>query len=70
MPWFLINKLLGSTSFNPALLKIYDGAVVPLARGVEAIVSPPLGKNLIAIARKHDRALLAMPGQRSHSNRR
>jgi SAM-dependent methyltransferase len=52
VPWFLINKLLGSTSFNPTLLKIYDGAVVPLARGVEAIVIPPLGKNLIAIARK------------------
>jgi hypothetical protein len=28
--------------------------VVPLARGFEAIVSPPLGKNLIAIARKPD----------------
>ena len=52
VPWLLLNKLLGSTSFNPTLLKIYDGAVVPLARRVEAIVPPPLGKNLIAIARK------------------
>jgi len=52
VPWFLINKLLGSTGFNPALLKIYDGAVVPLARGFEAIVAPPLGKNLVAIAGK------------------
>jgi SAM-dependent methyltransferase len=52
VPWFVINRLLGSTSFSPAMVKLYDRAVVPLARRAEAIVSPPVGKNLVAISRR------------------
>ncbi|MGC1409773.1 MAG: class I SAM-dependent methyltransferase [Acetobacteraceae bacterium] len=51
VPWFLVNRLLGSTSFNPLLMRLYDRAVVPIARGAEALVRPPFGKNLIAIGR-------------------
>jgi SAM-dependent methyltransferase len=51
IPWFILNKLLGSTSFSPALVRLYDIAVVPLARRIEAVVSPPFGKNLVAIGR-------------------
>ncbi len=51
LPWFLINKLLGSTSFNPTLVKLYDRAAVPLTRRAEALIGPPLGKNLVAIGR-------------------
>jgi SAM-dependent methyltransferase len=51
LPWFFVNKLLGSTSFNPALVKLYDRAAVPLTRRAEAIIPPPLGKNLVAISR-------------------
>jgi SAM-dependent methyltransferase len=51
-PWFLLNVLLGSTSFNPVLLRIYDRFVAPVARALEGIASPPFGKNLIAIARR------------------
>jgi SAM-dependent methyltransferase len=51
LPWFLVNKLLGSSSFNPSLVKLYDRAVVPLTRRAEAMITPPFGKNLVAISR-------------------
>jgi SAM-dependent methyltransferase len=51
VPWFVVNKLLGSSSFNPTLVRLYDRAIVPLARGAEAVIRPPLGKNLVAIGR-------------------
>jgi SAM-dependent methyltransferase len=50
-PWLLLNKMLGSTTFNPALVKIYDRGVVPMARRLESYVPPPFGKNLILLAR-------------------
>jgi SAM-dependent methyltransferase len=52
VPWLVVNKLLRSTSFSPALVKLYDRAIVPLARRAEAIVRPPVGKNLVAIGRR------------------
>jgi SAM-dependent methyltransferase len=51
VPWFLVNRVLGSSSFNPALVRLYDRAIVPIARGAEALIRPPFGKNLIAIGR-------------------
>jgi hypothetical protein len=52
LPWLVINRLIGSTSVSPALVKLYDRAVVPLARRTEAMISPPVGKNLVAIVRR------------------
>jgi SAM-dependent methyltransferase len=51
VPWFILYTLLGHSSFSPALVRLYDRAIVPLARRTEALVAPPLGKNLIAIGR-------------------
>ncbi len=51
-PWFLLNKMMGATTFNPRLVRINDKFVVPLARAVERVVSPPFGKNVILVARK------------------
>ncbi len=51
-PWFLLNKLMGATSFNPALIQIHDKFVVPGSRAVEKLVPPPIGKNIILVARK------------------
>jgi hypothetical protein len=33
------------------LVKLYDLAAVPVARRAEALITPPLGKNLVAIGR-------------------
>ena len=52
VPWLVVNRLLRSTSFSPTMVKLYDRAVVPLARRAEGIVRPPVGKNLVAISRR------------------
>jgi len=51
-PWFFLNKLLGAMSFNPGLIQIHDKFVVPVSRAVEKVVPPPIGKNIILVARK------------------
>jgi SAM-dependent methyltransferase len=51
-PWLVLNRLLGSTSFNPAFVAINDRFVVPVSRTIERIGNPPFGKNLILVATK------------------
>jgi SAM-dependent methyltransferase len=52
LPWFFLNKLLGSTNFDPRLVNIHDKYVVPISRSIERNVLPPFGKNLIAVAKR------------------
>lgn len=52
LSWLLINKMLGSITFNPTLVRIYDRLVVPVTRLGERMIALPFGKNLILIARK------------------
>jgi len=51
LPWLMLNKWLGSTSFSPMLVRINDQFLVPVSRAIEH-VPPPFGKNLIAVALK------------------
>jgi SAM-dependent methyltransferase len=53
LPWLVLNKLLGATSFNPRLAQINDRLIVPISRAAERVISPPFGKNVILVARKH-----------------
>lgn len=50
--WGLINTIGGSVHFNPRMVGIYDRYIVPVARCVESVVAPPLGKNLLLIAQR------------------
>lgn len=52
LPWFVRYRLLGSTSLSPGSVALYDRWVVPWARRLEGLVSPPLGKNLLLTAHK------------------
>jgi SAM-dependent methyltransferase len=52
VPWLVLNRLLGSTSFNPALVTLNDRFVVPVSRTIERFGDPPFGKNLILVATK------------------
>lgn len=52
VPWWLINVVGGSTTFNPRMIQIYDRLLVPVTRALEARVAPPIGKNLMLLARK------------------
>jgi SAM-dependent methyltransferase len=51
-PWWLLNTVMGKTSFHQPSLRVYDKFVVPVTRACESIIPLPLGKNLILIARK------------------
>lgn len=52
LAWLVMNTWSGRVSFNPRLIKVYDRFVVPLARCLENIVKPVIGKNLIMVAEK------------------
>lgn len=51
LPWYINFVLLGN-SIGGGSVSLYDGLVVPVMRVVERFVTPPIGKNLLLIARK------------------
>ena len=52
LPWWLNFTLLGRQNLSPGSVRLYDRAVVPLARAMESAIAPPLGKNLILVAER------------------
>jgi len=52
LPWYLINVLAGSCTFNPLLVKTYDRVVVPITRWMEHYFGAPIGKNVLVVGRK------------------
>lgn len=52
LPWWLVNTLGGKRSFDPRMARLYDRIGVPLTRAFERALRPPLGKNLILVARR------------------
>lgn len=51
VPWWIVGKVLRAKSFGGPLGPIYDRVVVPVMSRVERAVTPPLGKNLLCVAR-------------------
>ena len=51
IPWFILFTLL-RRKITPGNTALYDTLVVPVARVIESIVPVPIGKNVLAIARK------------------
>jgi SAM-dependent methyltransferase len=51
IPWYVFNTLGGKTDFNPFAVKLYDSVGVPVTKFLEGIIPPPIGKNLIAVAK-------------------
>jgi SAM-dependent methyltransferase len=49
--WYIFYRLLGK-KMKAAEVMFYDKYVVPLMKTAEKLITPPLGKNLLAIARK------------------
>lgn len=49
--WFLWMRVLGQTPRSGPLLRLWDRAVVPVARTIEARVRPPFGQSLLLVAR-------------------
>jgi SAM-dependent methyltransferase len=52
LPWLLIMKWLRSTRLSPRSVRLYDRMVVPVMSRVERLARPPIGKNVLLVARK------------------
>ena len=52
LPWWVKYRLLRSEEMEPAAVRFYDRFCVPALRRVEAVVPPPLGKNVLLVAEK------------------
>jgi SAM-dependent methyltransferase len=52
LPWLVLNKWLGNTTFNTTLINFNDKVVVPFAKFIEQQRAAPFGKNIILVARK------------------
>jgi SAM-dependent methyltransferase len=52
IPWYISACLLKKTSINVSAIKLYDRLVIPIIKPIETIVPPPIGKNLLLVARK------------------
>ncbi|HVZ30793.1 MAG TPA: methyltransferase domain-containing protein [Polyangiaceae bacterium] len=53
--WWLNFCLLKRRAFDARAVKLFDGTIFPLGHALErAIVRPPIGQSLIAVARAHD----------------
>jgi len=50
LPWWFSYRLLGR-SVTPGAVGLYDRFVVPVMRRIESAVPPPVGKNLLLVAR-------------------
>jgi len=51
LPWWLLNTLMGATAFNPFLIRVYDAVLAPLSRGIDSLIAPPFGKNILLVAK-------------------
>lgn len=50
--WYVVVKALRRRPRAGLLLRVYDGAVVPVLRRVEARLPPPFGQSLLVVARR------------------
>lgn len=50
--WYVVVKLLRGRPRAGAMLRVYDGAVVPVLRRLEARRPPPFGQSLFLVARR------------------
>ncbi len=51
IPWYISFTLLGN-SVSGGMVGLYDRLVVPVTRAIERIAPPPVGKNVLLVARK------------------
>ncbi len=52
LPWLFKYRLLKSTTMESGAVRLYDKFVVPLAKPLEKLLPPPIGKNLLVVAEK------------------
>jgi hypothetical protein len=50
--WWAKYRLLRSRDMNPGSVRLYDRVGVPVTRALESLIRVPVGKNVLAVARK------------------
>lgn len=53
IPWLINYRWRKSTDMAPKAVKLYDNAVVPIMKPIEAVLPVPFGKNILLIAEKN-----------------
>jgi SAM-dependent methyltransferase len=64
LPWLIKYRLLGSIKMESSAVGFYDRFLIPLIRPIENLLRPPIGKNLLIVARKPK--ALGDPADRDH----
>jgi SAM-dependent methyltransferase len=52
LPWWVSFVLLRRSVMSGGMVKLYDSLVVPVARVLEGLITPPIGKNLFLVVQK------------------
>jgi SAM-dependent methyltransferase len=52
IPWWIKYRLLRSENISPGAVRFYDRFAIPTVRWIETRLSPPIGKNVIAVGQK------------------
>ncbi len=52
LPWWLSFVVMRTETLKPGMVRLYDRVVVPVMSRVERLIPPPVGKNLLLVARK------------------
>lgn len=52
LPWLITFRILRVDSIKPGMASLYDKVVVPVERIIERHVQPPVGKNVLLVAKK------------------
>jgi SAM-dependent methyltransferase len=52
LPWFITGRVLRRKEFSEGAAKLYDLCGVPMGRLMERLFEPPIGKNLVLVARR------------------
>jgi SAM-dependent methyltransferase len=52
LPWY-VNFVLFKNSIGGASVSLYDRVVVPIMRVLEGVLRPPVGKNVVLVARRN-----------------
>jgi len=52
LSWYVTAKVLQRTTIPASNVQFYDRIVIPVVRRLEALVTPPVGQNLVCVGRK------------------
>lgn len=53
IPWYILFVLM-KKKLEPGAVDLYDKYLVPVIAQIESVVTPPLGKNLLVVAKKQE----------------